>query len=252
MDPDQRRDVGCDLSGHERVVDPVVGPRPEGDEPEFPEFSGKTAFPGALDRLLVEHPVLDEVRDGPELESVGLGKALQIGAPGHRPVLVEDLDDDRGGLESGEAREIAAGLGVPGAGEHAPGLRHQRKDVAGLDEVGRPCALADRGMDRLGAVRGGNPGRDSVGGVDGDGELGALRFPIVADHQLQAERVAPLAGHRQADQAASVTGHEVDRFRRHVRRRHHEIALVLAVLVVDEHHHVAVPEFGNEVVDGIE
>ena len=147
---------------------------------------------------------------------------------------------------------IAAGLGVAGAGEHPAGLRHQRKDMARLDEVRGLRAGADRGEDRGGAVRGGDARGDPAGGVDGDGELGALRLPVVADHQLQANGVAALASHRKADQAAAIAGHEVDRLRRRVRRRHDEIAFVLAVLVVDEHHHVPVPEFGDELAGGIE
>ena len=81
----------------------------------------------------------------PSLSPWRLGKAFQIGAPGHRPVLVEDLDEDRGGLESGETRQVAAGLGVPGAGEHARRLRHQREDVAGLHEIRRRRIGPDRG-----------------------------------------------------------------------------------------------------------
>ena len=252
VDPDEGGCVGVDLAGDQREVDLAVGPGAESDKSELPELGGQAALGDPLDRLLVEHAVLDEIGDGPELESMALGDPFEVGSPRHRSVLVEDLDEHRGRLESRQPRQIAAGLRMAGAGEHAAGLRHQWKDVARLDEVGRPCARADRGPDRRGAVRGGNPRRDAGGGVDGDGELGALRFTIVADHQLQAERVAPLAGHRQADQAAAVTRHEVDRLRRHVRGRHHEIAFVLAVLVVDEHHHVAVSELGDQVVDGVE
>ena len=104
VDPDQGRRIRVDFAGHERVVDPTVGPRAEGHEAELAEIGGQPAFAHALHRLLVEHPVLDEVRDGAEPESMGLGEALQVGAPGHGPVLVEDLDEDRGRLEPGQAR----------------------------------------------------------------------------------------------------------------------------------------------------
>ena len=124
--------------------------------------------------------------------------------------------------------------------------------MARLHEIRWRRAGADHREDRGGAVRGGDPGRDFAGGVDGDGELGALRLPVVADHQLQPDSVAPFAGHRQADQAATVPCHEVDRLRCRVRGRHHEIALVLTVLVVNEHHHAAVSELGDEIVYGVE
>ena len=44
------------------------------------------------------------------------------------------------GVEPGHAREVAAGLGVAGAHEHAAVLRLQREDVPGLHEVGGPSA----------------------------------------------------------------------------------------------------------------
>ena len=54
----------------------------------------------------------------------------------------------------GQARQIAARLGVPGAGEHPAGLRHQREDVARLAQVlglapavrrrSSPCARGHR------------------------------------------------------------------------------------------------------------
>jgi hypothetical protein len=45
--------------------------------------------------------------------------------------------------------------------------------------------------------------------------------------------------HRQADQPAAVTRHEVDRLRRDLRGGHRQVALVLAILVVDDHDHPA-------------
>ena len=37
------------------------------------------------------------------------------------------------------------------------------------------------------------------------------RVPLLAGHQRQAELLDALAGQRQADQAAAVLGHEIDR-----------------------------------------
>src|SRR5207249_10914565 len=44
-----------------------------------------------------------------------------------------------------------------------------------------------------------------------------------------------LAGHGYTDEAAAVLGHEVDGLRRDLVGGHDEIALVLAILVVDDH-----------------
>ena len=59
-----------------------------------------------------------------------------------------------------------------------------------------------------------------------------------------------LAGQRQADQAAGVTGHEVDRVGRGELRRDDEVALVLAVLVVDQDEHAAVARFLDQFLGG--
>ncbi len=53
----------------------------------------------------------------------------------------------------------------------------------------------------------------------------------------------PLARQRQADQAAAVLGHEVDRRGRRHLRRDDEVALVLAAFVVDQDEHPAVARF---------
>ena len=59
------------------------------------------------------------------------------------------------------------------------------------------------------------------------------------DHQRDLELVEPLAGHRQADQPAAVRRHEVDRLGRHLLGGDRQVALVLAILVVDDDDHLA-------------
>ena len=69
-------------------------------------------------------------------------------------------------------------------------------------------------------------------------------------HLRQAELPAALLGQRQADQAAAMLGHEVDRLRRHVFGRHDEVALVLAVFFVDQDDHAASLQFGDDLGGG--
>ena len=67
-----------------------------------------------------------------------------------------------------------------------------------------------------------------------DGERGAHGRRVLGDHHADLQLVQPLAGHRHADEAAPVRGHEVDRLRRRLVGGHDQVALVLAVLVVDD------------------
>ena len=57
---------------------------------------------------------------------------------------------------------------------------------------------------------------------------------------------------RDADEAAPVRGHEVDGLGRDELRRHREVALVLAVLVVDEDDHLAGADVGDGAVHALE
>ena len=78
------------------------------------------------------------------------------------------------------------------------------------------------------------------------------RVEFLLDHQRDLELVEPLAGHRQADQAAAVLGHEVDRLGRHLLGGHRQIAFVLAILVVDDDDHLAAADRRDGVFDGSE
>ena len=70
-----------------------------------------------------------------------------------------------------------------------------------------------------------------------------------ADHQRNLELVEPLRRHRQADQAAAVARHEVDRLRRDLLRRDRQVAFVLPILVVDDDDHLACAERLDRVLD---
>jgi hypothetical protein len=72
------------------------------------------------------------------------------------------------------------------------------------------------------------------------------------DSFFEAELVAAVAGERQADQPAPVRGHEVDRVRSDELGGHREVALVLAVLGIADHDHLAVADVLDGLLDGAE
>ena len=71
---------------------------------------------------------------------------------------------------------------------------------------------------------------------------------VVLGHQRQAKLLDPLARQRQADQATRMLGHEVDRFGRGALRGNYEVALVFAVLVIDQDEHPALAGFLDDVL----
>ena len=86
---------------------------------------------------------------------------------------------------------------------------------------------------------------DTVNAVsNGDSFLAAIRS--------RPEFVAALGSQREADQPAPLLGHEVDRLGRRELRRHREVALVLAVLVVADDDHLAGADLFQGLFDGRE
>src|SRR6185295_17112268 len=107
-----------------------------------------------------------------------------------------------------------------------------------------------RDADRERAVVRRNAGGDALGGFDGVGEVGAVARAVFAHHRLQAEPRRVRAGERHADQAAAVGGEEIYLLRGDEIRGKDEVALVLAVLVVDQHDDIAGAQIGNDLGSG--
>ena len=104
--------------------------------------------------------------------------------------------------------------------------------------------------DGAGAVVRGDAGGDAFAGFDRNGEGRAVARLVLARHVLEAQLVGALLGQRQADQAAAVLGHEVDGVGRGHLRGDDQIALVLAVLGIDQDDHAAVAQIVDDLGDG--
>ncbi len=178
------------------------------------------------------------------------GEALELGQPRHpRLVGIDDLAQDGRGIQVGGPRQVDGRLGVACTLEHPAGSVAQRQDVAGTGQVPRPGARVDQGLDRGRPVRCRYAGGRPVAVVDGDGEGGALRLGVRGHHQRQVQLVEAVARHRHADETRGVSQEEGDLLGCHRLGGHDEVALVLPVLVVDRHDHVAATDGGDGVVD---
>ncbi len=216
---------------------------------EVPVDRGQGGRRHALDQGLVGEAVADQVGHRDHRDVVLGGEAGELGHPRHGAVLVHDLADDARRLEPGQDREVDRGLGLAGALQDAPFGRPQREDVARAQEVVGAGGRVDRGPDGRGAVGRRDAGRDLAAGLDRDGEGGREGRGVLLDHQGQAQRVAALGGHRQADQPAAARGHEVDRFRSDPLGGDRQVPLVLALLVVDDDHEAAGLEGADRLLD---
>ncbi len=106
--------IGPALFAHVTLDDGDVGVRADvvfiGDHREIAEAGGQLGFGHAAHAQLPEAQVIaDEIAHGGDFEAVLFGKGLQIGHPGHGPVVLHDFADDGGGLEEGPG-QILPGL----------------------------------------------------------------------------------------------------------------------------------------------
>ena len=178
------------------------------------------------------------------------GELDEIGQPRHRAVVIHDLAQHGGGIEAREPGEIAACLGVSGAREHAAGLRDRagRRGRAGRC---RPARAAGAAATRIVCARSAaempvvTPLAASIDTV----KFVPCTERFVRDHRREVEPLGVPFGDRHADEAAPVLRHEVDLLRRHEVGGENQIALVFAVLVVDEDHHPAGLDLGDDLGD---
>src|SRR5690625_3087901 len=119
--------------------------------------------------------------------------------------------------------------------ENAPLTRFEGQNVAGSGEVARSGTGVDQGPQGGRPVISGDAGAGAMAVVDADEEGGAHRFGVLFDHRAECELLRALFGERGADEPGGVVEEERDLLRGDVLGRHDEIALVLSVLIVDDH-----------------
>ena len=243
-----RPDLALDQGKVNRVAKVVL----VSDQFEIAILCRQNGFGNALDGALVLDPVLDEIRNGADFQAMFGGEFHQIVTARHAAVFVQNLDDRRRRLEAGKPRQITAGLGMPGTGQHASGLRHEGKDMPRLHDVLRLRIRRDSGTDCQCPVVGGNTGGYAFSRFDGDSEIGTVTIVGAVDHQRQGQLLAAFARQGQTDQATAVFGHEVDVLGPHHRGNHQQVTFVFAVLVVDDDDHFALGEVGEDFFDGVE
>ena len=214
-----------------------------GDGAEFSVGSGEQTFSNAEDVALVLETVADELGDGEHFEAVFAAEAGEVGHAGHGSVVVHDFADDSGGDEARHASEVDGGFGLAGANEDSAAAGAKREDMAGAGEVVRGGARINGDLDGAGAVVGGDSGGDTFARFDSFSKCGAEAGGVLVGHGAEAEVVSALLGEGKADEASSVTGHEVDGLGSDELGGKSEVAFILAVLVVDNDDHAAGADF---------
>ncbi len=204
----------------------------------------------ALDQPLGAAPMRNEIGNRADLEPVVPREVDEIGKARHGAVGIHDLAQHGGRREPGERREIAACFVWPGAGEHAARLRDERKHMTGLHDV-RGLRVGGGGhADRMRPILGRDTGGHALRRFDRDGEVGAVDRTVLRHHRREIEAFGMRRGDRHADEPAAVGRQEIDLLRRHEIRGEDEVALVFAILLVDQHSHPPGLEVGDEIGNG--
>ena len=222
----------------------LVGDGPERTEPRGENRRGQPANEG-----LGPEPVADQIGDADDRHSVLFRKGDEVREPRHRPVLLHHLADHRRGIEPRDSREVHPGLGLPGPLQDSAGTRAEREDMARTDEVGGAGLPLNRHLDRAGAVGSRNARGNPVSGLDRDAKRGFVHRSVLTNHERDVEFVETLAGHRHADEATPVRGHEIDRLRSDLLGGDRQITLVLAVFVIHHDDHPPGGDLANRPFD---
>ena len=127
-------------------------------------------FDCAMNEIVVTAPIGDEVGDSRDLEPVKLRKLNEVRQPRHRAVIVHDLADDAGRIETGKPRDIDSRLGVPRTHQNTAIPRHQRKYMAGRNDVRCAFGRVDGNGNGMGAVVRRDAGRNALTRFDGNGK----------------------------------------------------------------------------------
>ena len=141
--------------------------------------------------------------------------------------------------------EVHRRLGVTGPAQHAAGAIAQGEDVPGAVEVVRTRRGVDERANRRRAVVGRDARRRAVSVVHRHREGRSLGLGVGDDHEGQVEFVGALALEGCAEDPRGVLEEERHGLGRDVLGRHDEVALVLAVLVVDHDDHAAAAQSGR-------
>ena len=136
------------------------------------------------------------------------------------------------GLRPAETGNVDCRLGMTSANENAAGTGNEWEYVTWrADGVGSRFRIDSDG-DGSRAVGCRNARCDALARLDRHGECGFQPGLVSPRHWLETEQIRAFLGQCEADQAAAVARHEVDRIRCGHLRGNDEVAFILPVVVV--------------------
>ncbi len=237
---------------HQRDMVHAIDQRAVKVEVEIPEVRGHENSLLAFDQSLALAAMCDQVLDRTHFKSVLAFEFDQIRQTGHGSVLLHDLADDSGGIESGKLGEIDSRLGMPSAAEHPPVLGLEREDMAGLDEIAGERVGVGKNAYRRGAVFHADASGSSRSGIDRYGEVGFEKLAVPRDHSLKPKAVGAFGCDRHTDKSASELHHEIDGGWSHFGSGHDQVPFIFAVGIVGHDDHSAALDVCDDLWNRVE
>src|SRR6478735_1826983 len=196
-----------------------------------------------LFRFKIRHQIRNRNQGAAMLD----GEAAQSVQPHHFSVVVHKLCYHAHGLQARQPAQVHGRLGVAGTFPHSPLNGAEGKNMPGTGQGIWPALRVGQDPGRQGAVRGGNSGAHTHGGVAGHGVGGALGVFVDCHHWRQRQGVGPAGVERYADHSGAVADCPAHQRGGGVLGGKNDVAFVLAVLVV--HHQDGAP--GCHGADGV-
>src|SRR5690606_3679011 len=150
------------------------------------ELARKRAPEDAFDELLAMMAILDQLRDRDHLEVEPLLELHELRNARHGAVVVEHFAKHAARPLAREEREIDRRLRVARSLEHAAGTGAQRKHVPRLHELIWMRLGVGEDADGQRAIIRADAGGDALGRIYADGEIRAVRLPVLLHHRPEA------------------------------------------------------------------
>ena len=219
----------------------------ERNEAEISVKSGHAHFLTLFDKQIVLKPVRNKISDAYQFYSPFVGTSAQFRKTRHRAVITHDLHQSRHRLQSGKTGEIDSGFGVSGSLQNAPVLSVKGVDMTRTTEcLGLRCRIG-KSADCRATVFDGDSGAASFEFVDSNCKRSAEHRGVVGNLWLKFKFPATCKRHGHAQYASRILEHEIHIFGRYLFCSDYEVTLVLAVLVIDNHHKLPLPEIFKRV-----
>ena len=182
----------------------------------------------------MDQSVFYQILDGDNLQAKSLSHLLQLRHTGHGAVVVDDFNESAGRGQASQPCQVHRSLGVSGTHQHTAVASTQRVDVTRTAQVVRSDIGIGQSLDSGSTVVHRHTGGATLAQqVDGNSEGGSQQRRVVMHLHVEVQFSATLFGDRGTEHTTTIFEHEIHMVRRYFFCRHDEIALVLAVLVVD-------------------